>query len=326
MSRLALLSHPPFAARVATGAVVTAIEETRRLPSVAIALPMTALSQAFQVAMRVQQGIAELAIKGDETLDVLFGTQDDQPEWARFDDIDSYDAEAFDEIVVFDVRYSDAYSETADSDTAGSPTSDSTDSDESDYDEYAAEAADLTTGAQGEVATAHEYEGLLTDTDTADTETADAESADPGTAGSAPAATGRFALYSSAPVGIDPNTGGFVTGGDRADAAAADDDIDGDILDSDPSDGDLLDEEAAGKAQAAEAEVGLVEDEVPIIVAELDYDELTLAQLRAKLRSVSADDLVTLAQYERDHRARAPFLTMLDNRVMSAQAKRDAQR
>jgi hypothetical protein len=58
--------------------------------------------------------------------------------------------------------------------------------------------------------------------------------------------------------------------------------------------------------------------DAPEIVELLDYDELTLAQLRAKLKTVGLPELRQLAAYEKSHRARAPFLTMLDNRVTAA--------
>lgn len=45
------------------------------------------------------------------------------------------------------------------------------------------------------------------------------------------------------------------------------------------------------------------------------YDAFTLAQLRARLRTFDAATLHSLLNYERDQRARAPYLTMLENRV-----------
>ncbi|ORI18044.1 hypothetical protein BJD99_13500 [Rhodococcus sp. 1163] len=78
----------------------------------------------------------------------------------------------------------------------------------------------------------------------------------------------------------------------------------------------------------AEVEVEVEEDvqavtatERPEIVDLLDYDALALAQLRARLRTLSLDDLETLLDYEADSRARAPFLTMLENRITTAKAK-----
>lgn len=60
---------------------------------------------------------------------------------------------------------------------------------------------------------------------------------------------------------------------------------------------------------------------VPQIVAELDYESLTLAQLRARLQSLSVADLEALLAYEEAAKARAPFQTLLANRITRASAK-----
>jgi hypothetical protein len=59
----------------------------------------------------------------------------------------------------------------------------------------------------------------------------------------------------------------------------------------------------------------------PEIVAELDYESLTLAQLRARLQSLSVADLEALLAYEEAAKARAPFQTLLANRITRATAK-----
>ena len=59
----------------------------------------------------------------------------------------------------------------------------------------------------------------------------------------------------------------------------------------------------------------------PPIVTELDYEALTLAQLRARMTSLSVADLRTLLSYEEAGRARAPYLTLLANRITRATAK-----
>ncbi|HEY9314908.1 lipid droplet-associated protein [Williamsia sp.] len=198
--------RPPYAARVAAGVVVTVLEETRKLPTTAITLPMTAVSQTLQAAMRFQQGIAEMAIRGDEVFESLLGRAEEEPEWATFDE------------------------------------------DDDDY--VAPPAARPVTPA--------------TPTDADDDDT------------SAPSGSGRFALYSSAP------------------------DLDSDNTSDNPV-------PAAGTNGNA-----------PEIVEALDYDTLTLAQLRAKLRTIGLAELKELAAYEKATRARAPFVTMLDNRVTAA--------
>jgi hypothetical protein len=79
------MSPLPYPVRIAAGLVVTAVEQARELPRHAVELPVTAVSQALQVSMRVQQKVTELAIKGDRALGTL-RPADDVPSWATFDD------------------------------------------------------------------------------------------------------------------------------------------------------------------------------------------------------------------------------------------------
>ncbi len=60
---------------------------------------------------------------------------------------------------------------------------------------------------------------------------------------------------------------------------------------------------------------------VPPIAEELDYESLTLAQLRARMTSLSVADLQALLAYEEAVKARAPFQTLLANRITRATAK-----
>ncbi|MGO4446302.1 lipid droplet-associated protein [Mycobacterium sp. 2YAF39] len=59
----------------------------------------------------------------------------------------------------------------------------------------------------------------------------------------------------------------------------------------------------------------------PEIVEELDYESLTLAQLRARLTSLRVADLEMLLAYEDATKSRAPFQTLLSNRITRATAK-----
>jgi hypothetical protein len=59
----------------------------------------------------------------------------------------------------------------------------------------------------------------------------------------------------------------------------------------------------------------------PPVAAELDYPTLTLAQLRARLQSLGVDELEALLAYEQATKARAPFQTLLANRITRANAK-----
>lgn len=59
----------------------------------------------------------------------------------------------------------------------------------------------------------------------------------------------------------------------------------------------------------------------PPIAVELDYESLTLAQLRARIQSLSVADLRALLAFEESSKGRAPFQTLLANRITRATAK-----
>jgi hypothetical protein len=220
--------RPPFMARVAAGMAVTAYEETLKLPSTAVSLPMTTVSQILQTTMRFQQVLTSLAIKGDHLFESLGARPEENPEWAVFD-------------------------ESAPSDT------------------------NTGTGAGT------------------------------GTNGEGSATPGRFALYSTPPPVADEEPGPS-TAEKPAPAAAA------------PAPKKRAAKKTAGKSAAAKSTATKTAD-VPEIVEYLDYDSLTLAQLRARLRTLSAEDLTALLDYETAHAARAPFMTMLSNRVTTVRDK-----
>jgi hypothetical protein len=75
--------------------------------------------------------------------------------------------------------------------------------------------------------------------------------------------------------------------------------------------------------QAAESpkKDAAAEPEAPTVVAELDYPNLTLAQLRARLQTLDIAELEALLAYEQATTARAPFQTLLANRITRATAK-----
>jgi hypothetical protein len=79
------MSPLPLPIRIAAGLAAIALERARKLPQDVTEWPMTAVSSALQLSMRVQQRITELAIKGDEALAGL-REPDDNPPWAVFDE------------------------------------------------------------------------------------------------------------------------------------------------------------------------------------------------------------------------------------------------
>lgn len=70
-----------------------------------------------------------------------------------------------------------------------------------------------------------------------------------------------------------------------------------------------------------EEDTALAIGEAPEIVEELDYESLTLAQLRARLNTLRVADLEALLAYEEATKGRAPFQTLLANRITRASAK-----
>lgn len=233
------MKHRPYSARLAAGLIVTALEETRRLPTQLVTMPMTAVSSAVQAGMRLQQNIAELAIKGDAVLDGLFDKREEQPAWAVFDE-DEESAPA--------TPPPPAPAKPAPAPAATTPPAKKAPAKKAAAKKVAAKKAPAKKTVAKKAAPA----------------------ADAG-APVAEASTGRFALYSSVPEVTDT------------------------------------------PARAAEPKKSKIP--APEVAEFLDYDNLTLAQLRAKIRSVDVDDLRILADYERDSRNRTPFLTMLENRI-----------
>ncbi|MCW2649989.1 MAG: hypothetical protein JWR32_965 [Mycobacterium sp.] len=199
--------NAPYGVRLLVGAAAIVVEETRKLPQTLLMYPMTLASQAAHLVMRFQQNVADLVIKGDETLDTLFPPKDDQPEWATFDE-------------------------------------------------------DLADEMPPALSSEADRERLT---------------------------EGRFALYS-------PNS-------QPADAPAAT---------------PAATKPATKKAPKKTASAAV---DAPDIVVDLDYDALTLAQLRARLQSLNVTDLDALLAYEVATKARAPFQTLLANRITRTSAK-----
>lgn len=193
------MATAPYGVRLLVGAATVAVEETLRLPKTILMYPMTLASQTAHVVMRLQQSLADLVIKGDSTLDLIFAPKDEQPEWATFDE---------------------------------------------DLDDTIEGSAESPGGNNGRT-------------------------------------QGRFALYS------------------LADAADAD---------------------GAPANQFSGPTVDLTVP-VPEVAKELDFATLTLAQLRARLHTLTVDELEELLAYEQATKARAPFQTLLANGITRANAK-----
>ncbi|OAT69676.1 hypothetical protein AWB85_20010 [Mycobacteroides immunogenum] len=112
---------------------------------------------------------------------------------------------------------------------------------------------------------------------------------------------GRFALYSSEPAAPETETAPAAQPEPAAPRKA-------------PA------KKAAAKKAPAPAAAS-PDSNAPDVVTELGYHDLTLAQLRARLQSLSVTELEALLAYEDAHKARAPYQTLLANRITRAAAR-----
>jgi hypothetical protein len=77
-------------------------------------------------------------------------------------------------------------------------------------------------------------------------------------------------------------------------------------------------------AETAAPETATPETVAPEAAAELplaNYDELTVASLRARLRNLSIDQLTQLIAYERANAARPDVITMFERRIAKVEAE-----
>ena len=52
-----------------------------------------------------------------------------------------------------------------------------------------------------------------------------------------------------------------------------------------------------------------------------NYDESTVASLRARLRNLSVEQLTQLIEYEKGHAARADVITMFERRIAKVETE-----
>jgi len=196
------MATAPYGLRLLVGAVVTALEETRKLPQAIVMYPMTMASTLAQIVMKIQQDLAGLAIKVDIALENIFPPNEEKPDWATFDE------------------------------------------------DLPAEPDRKSPNGQRKT-------------------------------------DGRFALYSV--------TDGVAGGAPEADPGPV--------------------------RKTGDTPMPAASANPPAVAVELDYESLTLAQLRARIQSLSVADLRALLAFEEAARARAPFQTLLANRIARATAK-----
>lgn len=293
----------PLPLRIAAGLAVTAAERARELPKNLVGLPVTVVSQVLQFSMRVQQHVTELAIKGDEALSSLRPVEE-TPSWATFDE---------------DLPPAD---ETSAGNNGYRPATVLRDVSEGARDPWEQEERALAEDhLEGEFDSENGPGGV--------------HGTEPG-AGSVPCGSGRADLRSVGwtSSGGDVEVTGTESGGDVEKTGA---DSGGDVEtgpasgtapSAEPGIGSTNPGTGSAEAEGFEAEglgaegpegVGIEPEGIIGSAGLTNYDELTLPQLRARLRRFTLEQLDELLAYERAHENRPSFVGMLSRRIGNVQ-------
>lgn len=294
---------PPL--RAAAGLAALTIDAARKVPQQLVGLPVLAVSTALQASLKAQQTYAGLIARGDEVLGQL-RRHEDAP-WARFDEDEpaagrppsAFDAapepaEAADGVAdalavedLSDALTAEAAEETALVEQIERDLDPDRDADVIALDEARAEQAE-----QAEADT----ENVLGETEEDEVAAADAAFADAG--------------LSVVDLDVDPAGADRPNGRPEGSGTEPGTDL--------PADGLALaaDASAAGAALAADIAVG-----GPGGPPVAGYDDLSIPQLRGRLRGLSVEQVEALLGYERATRARPPYLTMLENRLTTLRSR-----
>lgn len=294
---------PPL--RAAAGLAALTIDAARKVPQQIVGLPVLAVSTALQASLKAQQTYAGLIARGDEVLGQL-RRHEDAP-WARFDEDEpaagrppsAFDAtpepaEAADGVAdalavedLSDALTAEAAEEAALVEQVERDLGPDRDADVIALDEARAEQAE-----QAEADT----ENVLGETEEDEVAAADAAFADAG--------------LSVVDLDVDPAGADRPNGRPEGSGTEPGTDL--------PADGMALaaDASAAGAALAADIAVG-----GPGGPPVAGYDDLSIPQLRGRLRGLSVEQVEALLGYERATRARPPYLTMLENRLTTLRSR-----
>jgi len=298
---------PPL--RAAAGLAALTIDAARKVPQQLVGLPVLAVSTALQASLKAQQTYAGLIARGDEVLGQL-RRREDAP-WARFDDDEPAGARppsAFD-AAPDPTEAADGVAETADGVADALAAEDLADA--------------LTAESVEEAALVEEVELDLDpdrDADVVELAEARAEQAEADTENvlgeieedEVAAADAAFADAGLTVVDLDVDAAAADRPNGRPEGSGTEPGTDM------PGDGMALaaDAAAAGAALAADIAVG-----GPGGSPVAGYDDLSIPQLRGRLRGLSAEQIEALLAYERATRARPPYLTMLENRLTTLRSR-----
>jgi hypothetical protein len=305
---------PPL--RAAAGLAALTIDAARKVPQQLVGLPVLAVSTALQASLKAQQTYAGLIARGDEVLGQL-RRREDAP-WARFDDEEPAGA-----------RPPSAFDAAPDPAEAAAGVAEAV--------EGVAEAADgvadalaaedladaLTAAAAEEAALVEEVERDLDpdrDADVVEPAEAIAEQAEADTENvlgeteedEVAAADAAFADAGLTVVDLDVDAVAADRPNGRPEGSGTEPGTDM------PADGMALAADAAAAGAALAADIAVGGPGGPPVAG---YDDLSIPQLRGRLRGLSAEQVEALLAYERATLARSPYLTMLENRLTTLRSR-----
>jgi hypothetical protein len=273
----------PFPVRVAAGIVATGIQLVRSLPEELPAIPVALVGNAMRLSMKVQQEITTLATRGDELLGGLVGGRpQESPDWATFDE--EPPRRAAKPAAGAGRPIPDAGASRPKPDTGASrPKPDAGASQPEPAPRPAAEPA-----TEPSIRPEPEASSLPDPDTTAKAAAADVDES-----------VVELATHARAGAPTPENDPAMPTDAEGAPA---------------PADVDNAGDEKAPRA----AEESAVTDGPAVLPG---YHGMTLAQVRGHLRELSADDVTALLDYEQSGDNRAPFLTLLSNRLVTLGAQ-----
>ena len=298
---------PPL--RAAAGLAALTIDAARKVPQQLVGLPVLAVSTALQASLKAQQTYAGLIARGDEVLGQL-RRREDAP-WARFDDEEPAGARppsAFD-AAPDPTEAADGVAEAADGVADALAAEDLADA--------------LTAESVEEAALVEEVELDLDpdrDADVVELAEARAEQAEADTENvlgeieedEVAAADAAFADAGLTVVDLDVDAAAADRPNGRPEGSGTEPGTDM------PADGMALAADAAAAGAALAADIAVGGPGGPPVAG---YDDLSIPQLRGRLRGLSAEQIEALLAYERATRARPPYLTMLENRLTTLRSR-----
>jgi len=285
---------PPL--RAAAGLAALTIDTARRVPQQLVGLPVLAVSTALQASLKAQQTYAALIARGDEVLGQL-RRGDDAP-WARFDDDEPSGARpqsAFDAAPEPAGAADGVADALAAEDLSDALTAEAAEEaalvEEVERDLDPDRDADVVALADARAAQAEaDTENVLGETEEDEVAAADAALADAG--------------LTVDDLDVDGTDADRPNGRPEGSASEPGTDM--------PADGMALAADAAAAGAALTADIAVGGPGGPPVAG---YDDLSVPQLRGRLRGLSVEQVEALLGYERATLARPTYLTMLENRL-----------